>query len=65
MVRVTHAGRRAIEAAAPAHVENVRRHFFDLLSSDELDTLAAVFDRLLENLTPDGAQSPTVARPTP
>ena len=65
MVRVTDAGRRAIEAAAPAHVENVRRHFFDLLSSDELDTLAAVFDRLLENLTPDGAQSPAVARPTP
>ena len=65
MVRVTDAGRRAIEAAAPAHVENVRRHFFDLLSSDELDTLAAVFDRLLENLTRDEAQSPAVASPTP
>lgn len=50
MVRVTDAGRRAIEAAAPAHVENVRRYFFDLLSQDELETLAAVFDRVLENL---------------
>jgi DNA-binding MarR family transcriptional regulator len=64
MVRVTDAGRRAIEVAAPAHVENVQRYFFDLLSSDELDTLAAVFDRLLENLTQDGAHSPAVARPT-
>jgi DNA-binding MarR family transcriptional regulator len=65
MVRVTDAGRRAIEAAAPAHVENVQRHFFDLLSSDELDTLAAVFDRLLENLPQADAPSPAAARPTP
>ena len=64
MVRVTDAGRRSIDAAAPAHVENVQRYFFDLLSSDELDTLAAVFDRLLENITRDGAHSPAVARPT-
>ena len=53
MVRVTDAGRQAIEAAAPAHVENVQRYFFDLLSNDELETLAAVFDRLLNNLTRD------------
>ena len=65
MVRVSDAGRRAIEAAAPAHVENVQRHFFDLLSSDELDTLAAVFDRLLENLPQADAPSPAAARPTP
>ena len=51
MVRVTDAGRRAMEAAAPAHVENTRRYFFDLLSDDELETLTAVFDRLLDNLT--------------
>lgn len=50
MVRVTKAGRRAIEAAAPAHVEAVQRCFFDLVSKDELETLAAVFDRVLENL---------------
>jgi DNA-binding MarR family transcriptional regulator len=51
MVRVTNAGRSAMETAAPAHVENTRRYFFDLLSDDELETLTAVFDRLLENLT--------------
>jgi DNA-binding MarR family transcriptional regulator len=50
MVRLTDAGRRAIEGAAPEHAENVQRHFFDLMSNEELDTLAAVFDRLLDNL---------------
>ena len=55
MARVTDAGRRAIETAAPAHAENVQRYFFDLLSDDELDTLAAVFDRLLDNLARDTA----------
>ena len=65
MVRVTAAGRNAIEAAAPAHVENVQRYFFDLLSRDELDTLAAVFDRLLENLTRDNACSQAAECPMP
>jgi hypothetical protein len=31
----------------------VQRYFFDLLSDAELKTLAAVFDRVLENLTSD------------
>ena len=65
MVRVTDAGRRAIEAAAPAHAENVQRYFFDQLSNDELNTLAAVFDRLLDNLPQADAPSPAAARPTP
>ena len=50
MVRLTDAGRRAVEGAAPEHAENVHRYFFDLVSKEELETLAAVFDRLLENL---------------
>ena len=50
MVRLTKAGRRAIEAAAPAHAEAVQRYFFDLVSKGELETMAAVFDRVLENL---------------
>jgi len=50
MVRLTKAGRRAIEAAAPAHAGAVQRYFFDLVSKDELETMAAVFDRVLENL---------------
>jgi DNA-binding MarR family transcriptional regulator len=51
MVRLTDAGRKAIEAAAPEHVENVQRYFFDLLSKEELETLATVFERVLANLT--------------
>lgn len=50
MVRLTDAGRRAIEGAAPDHAETVQRYLFDLVSKEELETLAAVFDRLLENL---------------
>jgi len=50
MVRLTKAGRRAIEAAAPAHAEAVQRYVFDLVSKDELETMAAVFDRVLENI---------------
>ena len=50
MVRLTDAGRKAIEGAAPNHAESVQRYFFDLLSDEELETLAAVFDRVLENV---------------
>ena len=50
MVRLTKAGRRAIEEAAPGHVAAVRRYFFDQLSNDEIETMAAGFDRVLDNL---------------
>jgi DNA-binding MarR family transcriptional regulator len=50
IVRLTPAGRSAIEAAAPNHVATVRRFFLDLLADDELDTLATLFDRLLAGL---------------
>jgi DNA-binding MarR family transcriptional regulator len=55
MVRITPEGRRAIEAAAPAHAEAVQRHFFDLLSRQELDTLIDVFDHVLDALASDAA----------
>jgi DNA-binding MarR family transcriptional regulator len=53
MVRITPAGRRAIEAAAPANAEAVQQYFFDLLSKKELDTLSHVFDRVLDKLARD------------
>jgi DNA-binding MarR family transcriptional regulator len=53
MVRLTGAGRQAITDAAPAHAEAVRRHFFDLLSEREVDTLGDVFDRVLDELATD------------
>jgi DNA-binding MarR family transcriptional regulator len=55
MVRLTGAGWAAVEDAAPEHSEAVRRYFFNPLSSEELETLAAVFDRLLDNLKSDKA----------
>jgi DNA-binding MarR family transcriptional regulator len=51
MVRLTAAGRRAIEGAAPGHAEDVHRYFFDLLSKKEVETLGTILDRVLENLT--------------
>ena len=50
MVRITDAGRAAIEGAAPGHAEATRRYFFDLVSDQEIDVLTAVFDRVLANL---------------
>lgn len=50
MVRMTDAGLAAIKGAAPGHVAATRRYFFDLLSDQEIDTLTAVFDRVLVNL---------------
>ncbi|MEY2425244.1 MAG: hypothetical protein QOI61_816 [Actinomycetota bacterium] len=55
MVRMTDAGRAAIEDAAPGHVSATRRHFFDHLSSKEVDLLTTVFDRVLAKL--EGAAS--------
>ena len=50
MVQLTPEGRRAIEAVAPGHVETVRLNFVDLLSGDELDTLAAVSARVRDQI---------------
>ena len=57
MVRLSKAGRKAIERAAPQHVENVQRFVFDLLSKEELETLTRVFDRVLENVTREKAKN--------
>jgi DNA-binding MarR family transcriptional regulator len=45
------AGRRAIQDAAPQHVRNVRRHFIDLFTPAELDTFAALNERVLHHLS--------------
>ncbi|MFE2719117.1 MarR family winged helix-turn-helix transcriptional regulator [Streptomyces mirabilis] len=50
MIRLLPPGRRTIEEAAQQHVHNVRRHFIDLLTPDELDTLVAVHERILGHL---------------
>src|SRR4051794_32989779 len=55
MVRLTKAGRRAIDKAAPGHAEAVRRYFFDQLSNREIDAMAAVFEGLLANVRAETA----------
>jgi DNA-binding MarR family transcriptional regulator len=51
MVRLTPAGHSAIEAAAAEHAATVRRLFFDPLTDDDVDTLTALLDRLLDGIT--------------
>lgn len=61
MVCLLPAGRRAIEDAAPQHVHNVRRHLIDLFTPAELDTLAALNERILRHL----AEEPFFEQSTP
>ena len=53
LICLSPAGRRAIENAAPLHVKNVRRHFIGLFTKAELDTLAALNERILSHLAED------------
>jgi DNA-binding MarR family transcriptional regulator len=50
MIRLTPAGRAAIEAAAPGHVAATRQYFFDLVSNKEIVVLTKVFERVLAHL---------------
>lgn len=50
MVRITELGRKAIEAAAPDHVDAVRSYLFDRLTREEQDVLTELLDRVLDGL---------------
>ena len=52
-VAITPQGRKAIEDAAPPHVANVRRHFFDQLSPEQVAALAAIAESVLDGLRVD------------
>ncbi|HEY8471073.1 MAG TPA: MarR family transcriptional regulator [Natronosporangium sp.] len=49
-VVITEAGRRAITAAAPGHVETVRRLFFDQLTPEQVAALTEIAERVLARL---------------
>ncbi|PSK93002.1 MarR family transcriptional regulator [Haloactinopolyspora alba] len=49
-VVVTPDGRRAIEEAAPPHVETVRQLFFDVLTDDDVKALTVLSERVLDRL---------------
>lgn len=50
LIVLTAAGRRAIERAAPRHVEHVREAFFDVLTPEQLDALTEISDAVLARL---------------
>ena len=58
MVTITEAGRRAVESAAPGHVETVRAELFDRLDAADVDTLLEMCTRLLDahSAPPDACQ---------
>jgi DNA-binding MarR family transcriptional regulator len=58
VVVVTPAGRRAIEAAAPAHVAAVRELFFDVLTPEQVDALAGISQSALARVQAAGTPTP-------
>lgn len=50
VVALTAEGWAVLEAAAPAHVESVRRHLIDLLSPEQISTLAEVGETVVAHL---------------
>ena len=61
VIRLLPAGRRAIEDAAPAHVDRVRQHLIDLFTPAELETFATLNERVLQHL----AEEPCPEQPAP
>jgi hypothetical protein len=49
---LTDAGFAALAAAAPSHVESVRRHLFDQLSPEQVKQLHDICETLLGHLLP-------------
>jgi DNA-binding MarR family transcriptional regulator len=52
--RLTEAGWDAVVAAAPGHVETVRRYVIDALTPQQLEELRIIGDALLARLDPQG-----------
>ena len=53
-IRLTDSGWDAVVAAAPGHVDTVRRHVIDPLTPQQLEQLRAIGDSLLSRLDPTG-----------
>jgi DNA-binding MarR family transcriptional regulator len=47
---LTDAGFEALVQAAPAHVESVRRHLFDVLDDDDLDHMRVICQKVADGL---------------
>jgi hypothetical protein len=49
VIKVTEAGKEAVGAVAPGHVDTVRRHLVDLLDPAEIDPLTTIFERIRDH----------------
>ncbi|MGO1770965.1 MAG: MarR family winged helix-turn-helix transcriptional regulator [Microbacterium sp.] len=58
-VVLTHDGRRAVIAATPGHVENVREAVLDALTAEQRAQLREISYAILERLDPDGRMAVT------
>jgi DNA-binding MarR family transcriptional regulator len=54
---LTEQGRATLEAAAPVHVEGVRRHFVDHLSRTQVRQLGSAFDALRRRRAAEASES--------
>ncbi|HEU5473284.1 MAG TPA: MarR family transcriptional regulator [Actinophytocola sp.] len=50
MAELTDKGMEQLRAAAPTHVNGVREHLVDLITQDEQELLAAIFERVHKHL---------------
>lgn len=60
--RLTATGGRAVEEAAPGHVEHVRRNVIDALTPQQVGQLTAIADAVLARVDPAGTMRPMVQR---
>jgi DNA-binding MarR family transcriptional regulator len=56
--RLTDVGFEALAAAAPAHVESVRRHLFDRLTGEQVDQLAEICNAITTGLREEDPEAP-------
>ena len=61
LAQLTDAGYHALVAAAPGHVQAVRRHVFDRLSPEQVGQLRQIFTTVLEGLTAPDACTAVLA----
>lgn len=57
-VVLTPEGLDAITAAAPAHVADVRKHFIDRLTTEQVKTLAEISEAVVDHLTASAGSAP-------
>ncbi len=58
MIRITDAGRKAIQAAAPAHVSRVRDLVFDALTPEQQKSLLEISEAIMTRLAERGLNEP-------